>query len=55
MYYWFKSGEIHQSISSSGGFVLHKNYLKYFKSNQLAEEGAFSYGLKDGEWSLYGL
>lgn len=50
MYYWFKSGEIHKSLSASGGLVLHENYIKHYRTNQLAEQGRFNYGLKDGVW-----
>ncbi len=50
MYYWFKSGEIHSSVASAGGFVLHSDYTKYYRSNQLAEKGSFNYGLKNGLW-----
>ncbi|OEK07851.1 hypothetical protein A8C32_15325 [Flavivirga aquatica] len=53
MYYWFKSGEIHQSLSAAGGFVLHKKYSKYYRSNQLAEQGEFNYGLKTGTWKTW--
>jgi hypothetical protein len=50
MYYWFKANEIHKSLSSSGGFVLHDSYKMFYRTNQLAEEGTFVYGLKDGVW-----
>ena len=50
MYYWFKSGQIHQSLSTIGGYVLHGNFVKYYRSNQLAEKGNFSHGLKTGIW-----
>ena len=50
IYYWFKSGEIHHSVSSIGGFALHSSYIKHYKSNQLAEQGEFDYGLKNGIW-----
>ncbi|GAA3591210.1 hypothetical protein Q4Q39_15855 [Flavivirga amylovorans] len=53
IYYWFKSGQIHQSMSTSGGLVLHKKYSKYYKSNQLAEQGTFSFGLKIGDWKTW--
>ena len=53
MYYWFKSGKIHQSMSSSGGFLLHNGYTKYYKDNQLAEQGTFVHGLKNGEWKAW--
>ncbi|NMH85954.1 toxin-antitoxin system YwqK family antitoxin [Flavivirga algicola] len=52
-YYWYKSGEIHQSLSTSGGLVLHKKYLKYYKGNQLVEQGTFSFGLKIGDWKTW--
>ncbi len=50
LYYWFKTGEIHTSISNAGGLVLHEDYSKFYRSKQLAEKGDFNYGLKDGEW-----
>ena len=31
-------------------FELHSSYMKYYKSNQLAEQGEFDYGLKNGIW-----
>ncbi|WP_428741883.1 toxin-antitoxin system YwqK family antitoxin [Tenacibaculum sp.] len=49
-YYWFKSGRIHHSLSNIGGYVLHDSYIKYYRSNQLAEKGVFNYGLKTGIW-----
>ncbi|MEP1488048.1 MAG: hypothetical protein ABJK28_06445 [Algibacter sp.] len=53
VYYWYKSGEIHQSLSNAGGFVLHKDYYKYYKSNELAEQGTFNFGLKIGTWKTW--
>ncbi|WP_299553165.1 hypothetical protein [Seonamhaeicola sp.] len=53
MYYWYRSGKIHQSVSNVGGFLLHKNYTKYYKSNQLAEQGEFVHGLKHGVWKTW--
>ena len=50
-YYWFKSGGIHHSLSNTAGDVLHDTYLKYYRSNQIAEQGIFNYGLKTGVWS----
>ncbi|MCK8480935.1 toxin-antitoxin system YwqK family antitoxin [Psychroserpens algicola] len=52
-YFWFKTGEIHNSISQSGGLVLHNEYEKFYRSRQLAEKGNFDYGLKDGEWRTW--
>ncbi len=53
MYHWFRSGRLHQTVASAGGYVLHKEYLKYYRSNQIAEEGTFSYGLKVGAWRTW--
>jgi len=53
MYYWYKSGEIHKSMTNAGGLLLHSDYMKYFRSNQLAEKGQFDYGLKDGTWKSW--
>ena len=53
MYYWYKSGEIHQSISSAGGLVLHSKFDRFYESNQLVEQGAFDYGLKNGVWKTW--
>ncbi|MGH1387347.1 toxin-antitoxin system YwqK family antitoxin [Kordia sp.] len=49
-YFWYKSGEIHQSTGDIGGAVLVNAYIKYYKSKQLAEKGVFDKGLKDGVW-----
>ena len=53
IYYWYKAGDIHQSRSRTGGDVLHNTYTKYYKSKQLAEQGVFDYGLKDGDWRTW--
>lgn len=52
-YFWYKTGEIHQSTADIGGAVLVDSYLKYYKSKQLAEKGAFDKGLKDGVWKSW--
>lgn len=49
-YFWFKSNEIHNTSGTSGGLVLHNNFAKFYRSNQLAQSGNFNYGLKDGMW-----
>jgi hypothetical protein len=49
-YYWFKSGEVHNSYANAGGLILHNEYKKYYRSKQLAEHGFFNYGLKNGKW-----
>ncbi|MEW4923104.1 hypothetical protein [Algibacter sp. 2305UL17-15] len=53
IYYWFKSGRIHSSLANAGGYVLHNSCSKYYRSNQIAEQGAFNYGLKDGVWKSW--
>jgi len=53
MYYWYKSGEIHNSYGASSGKLLHLDYTKYFRNNQLAEKGSFHYGLKSGLWKKW--
>ncbi|MDP2684146.1 MAG: hypothetical protein Q8P20_03750 [bacterium] len=50
LYYWYKSGEIHQSFGGAGGELLHDDFIKYYDKNQLAEKGTFKYGLKVGQW-----
>lgn len=52
-YFWFKTGEIHQSQANIGGSVLHDVYVKYYRSNQLAEKGIFNYGVKIGVWKSW--
>ena len=55
VYHWFKAGELHQSFGAAGGPVLHKEYLKYYVGDQLAEKGSFHYGLKTGQWKTWHL
>ncbi len=52
-YFWFKSSEIHNSISKVGGLPLHDEFNKFYRSKQLAESGTFNYGLKDGKWKSW--
>ncbi len=52
-YFWYRSGEIHHSTGGIGGDVLHKEYIKYYNDRQLAEQGQFYYGLKDGLWKSW--
>ncbi|WP_353780195.1 hypothetical protein [Winogradskyella sp. 3972H.M.0a.05] len=52
-YFWFKSGKINNSYGSVGGQVLHDTYSKYYRSNQLAEQGGFDMGLKHGTWKSW--
>lgn len=49
-YYWFKGGKIHLSEFGSTNELLHGKYVKYYLSNQLAEQGNFKNGLRIGLW-----
>ena len=52
-YWWYKTGEIHYSLSSAGGQVLHGDYTKFYRSHQMAEKGVFDNGLKVGVWKQW--
>lgn len=52
-YYWYKSGQIHRLENDTGGPVLHAEYMKYNKANQVVEKGKFDYGLKTGTWKTW--
>ncbi|MNK23703.1 hypothetical protein D3C87_420010 [compost metagenome] len=52
-YFWFKGGAIHNTEFGIGGEVLHKEYLKFYHSNQLAEAGKYNKGLKTGLWKTW--
>lgn len=49
-YFWYKSQKVHKSVGGYSGQLLDGNYVKYFYSNELAEQGKFKEGLKVGEW-----
>lgn len=52
-YFWFKSGKINFSDGGSTGLVLHGSFTKSFLNNNIAEQGVFSYGLKDNQWKKW--
>lgn len=52
-YHWYKSGEIHTSQGSSSGSLLHGDYTKSYKNNDLAEKGSFKKGLKSNTWKRW--
>jgi len=52
-YYWFKGGAIHNSEAGIGGELLHNDFRKFYHSNQLAEDGRFNNGLKEGYWKSW--
>ncbi|MEP0266063.1 hypothetical protein [Dokdonia sp.] len=52
-YFWYRSGEIKNTIGGIGGDVLHEEFNKYYSNKQLAEQGNFYYGLKDGIWKSW--
>lgn len=49
-YFWFRSQAIHQTQGSSAGDVLHGKFSKFYSNGQLAEQGEFDKGLKNGIW-----
>jgi antitoxin component YwqK of YwqJK toxin-antitoxin module len=49
-YFWFRSQAIHQTQGSSAGDVLHGKFSKFYSNGQLAEQGEFYKGLKNGIW-----
>jgi antitoxin component YwqK of YwqJK toxin-antitoxin module len=53
IYYWFKGGVIHNAQSGIAGELLHDEFLKFYHSNQLAEQGKFNDGLKKGLWKTW--
>lgn len=53
VYYWFKGGAVHNAQAGIAGILLHGKYTKTFHSNQLAEQGEFKNGLKDGIWKTW--
>ncbi|MCO6147924.1 toxin-antitoxin system YwqK family antitoxin [Flavobacterium sp. NRK1] len=52
-YYWFKGGAIHNSEYGLAGELLHKDFFKFYHSNQLAETGKYNNGLKEGYWKTW--
>ncbi|WP_282162870.1 toxin-antitoxin system YwqK family antitoxin [Ulvibacterium marinum] len=52
-YYWYKSGEIHSSQGGSSGNLLHGEFTKSYKNNNLAEKGSFKNGLKNSIWKRW--
>ncbi|MGK4569003.1 toxin-antitoxin system YwqK family antitoxin [Flavobacterium sp. 3HN19-14] len=52
-YYWFKGGAIHNSQSGMAGLLLDGDFTKMYLNNQLAEQGEFSNGLRNGLWKTW--
>lgn len=52
-YFWFKGGLIHSAQSGIAGELLHDKFVKFYHSNQLAEQGNFKNGLKVGSWKSW--
>lgn len=50
IYSWYKSQKIHETRGQSGGNLLHGEFRKYNRQDQLVEFGSFHYGLKEGIW-----
>lgn len=53
LYFWFKGGAIHSSEVGASGELLDDAFNKFYLSNQLAEQGTFSRGLKNGNWKTW--
>lgn len=53
IYFWFKGGNIHNSQSGFGGELLEDKFTKMYLNNQLAEQGFFKKGLKNGLWKTW--
>ena len=49
-YYWFKSQKIQITQGRSAGDIIHGDFHKFYQTGQLAEQGIFKYGLKNGTW-----
>lgn len=52
-YFWFRAQEMHSSIGDYAGELIDGQYIKYYRSNQLAEKGTFDKGTKDGQWKSW--
>ncbi|MEO9531932.1 MAG: hypothetical protein ABJG68_15730 [Crocinitomicaceae bacterium] len=52
-YYWFKAQAIHVTQGNSDGNILDGKFSKFYYSGQLAEQGEFKKGLKDGLWKTW--
>lgn len=52
-YYWFKGGKIHNSEFGATNELLNGKYIKFYLTNQLAEQGFFKNGLKKGIWKVW--
>lgn len=52
-YYWFKGGKIHNSEFGATNELLNGKYIKFYLTNQLAEQGVFKNGLKKGVWKKW--
>ncbi|WP_298487862.1 hypothetical protein [uncultured Maribacter sp.] len=53
LYHWYKSQEIYASQNNYAGELLDGPYIKHYYSNQLAEKGDFSNGIKRGHWTSW--
>lgn len=52
-YHWFKAQQIHVTQGNSSGRVLNGEFTKFYLSGQMAEQGEFKKGLKDGVWKTW--
>lgn len=49
-YYWYKAQRVIATQGASSGDLLHGGFEAYHDNKQLSKKGAFSKGLKSGEW-----
>ncbi len=49
-YYWYKAQHVIATQGASSGDLLHGGFEAYHDNKQLSKKGAFSKGLKSGEW-----
>ncbi len=49
-YYWYKSQKLHSTIGSSNGKLLEGDFIRSYRSDEIAERGSFKNGLKNGKW-----
>ncbi|TMI63740.1 MAG: hypothetical protein E6H07_13300 [Bacteroidetes bacterium] len=52
-YYWYIKDTIITTQAAADGKILHGSFRKLFNDKNLAEEGTFDNGLKDGHWKSW--
>lgn len=52
-YYWYKAQFVISTQGGSSGTLLNGNFNAYYLNKQLAEQGSFDRGLKNGIWKYW--